>query len=327
MHQRSYAADPRIDGYAHGFKEQTLNGHRVIMHDGTWEGFASALLLVPDTGLGLFVSTNSLGGIDAVTNLIPAFFDRFQPGTRPAPPPQAATSATGPPPAGFYKHTRGAESTIERLLILTTSSRLRVERGGKLAFTGKTWTQLAPGLYQQDGGTQRLAVVRNPSGAPYLATDGPTYERVPWWDTIVFNIGLVFLFVVAALTAVIGIPLVAVVRRRRGRPVRAPRAWRIGRILAWLGSAVGLLFVVLLLQALTGDTSIIYGAPTSVRVLLLLPPPFLALTIAAATTCAVAWKRQHIGVLARAHQVTLLAGMLGLVWFCLHWNLFGWQFG
>ena len=46
-------------------KEQTVNGHRVIMHDGSWEGFQSALLLVPDADIGLFVSTNSIGGIDA----------------------------------------------------------------------------------------------------------------------------------------------------------------------------------------------------------------------------------------------------------------------
>jgi hypothetical protein len=33
------------------------------------------------------------------------------------------------------------------------------------------------------------------------------------------------------------------------------------------------------------------------------------------------------GVVARGHQVTLLLGMLGLAWFCQHWNLIGWQFG
>ena len=59
MHQRSFAPDPRLDGYAHGFKERTLNGHRVIMHDGTWERFASAMLLVPDADLGVFVSTET----------------------------------------------------------------------------------------------------------------------------------------------------------------------------------------------------------------------------------------------------------------------------
>ena len=42
MHQRSFAADPRLDGYAHGFMERRINGHRVLMHDGGWEGFPAS---------------------------------------------------------------------------------------------------------------------------------------------------------------------------------------------------------------------------------------------------------------------------------------------
>src|SRR5947199_25271 len=79
MHTRSFTSDPRIDGYAHGFKERTFNGHRVLMHDGGWEAFVSGLLLVPDCDLGLFVSTNGTGGGDALTDVLPKFFDRFTP--------------------------------------------------------------------------------------------------------------------------------------------------------------------------------------------------------------------------------------------------------
>ncbi|MEV4176845.1 serine hydrolase domain-containing protein [Nonomuraea sp. NPDC049709] len=325
MHQRSFAADPRIDGYAHGFKEQTLNGHRVIMHDGSWEGFQSALLLVPDAGLGLFVSTNSVGGIDAVTQLIPAFFDRFLPGDRAAPP--APSGKSGTPVAGFYKPARTVESTIERVLTLTNSSRLRVEDGGRIAFKGATWRPLGPGLYQQDGGSQRLAFVTNGSGVTYAATDGPAYELIPWWDTPLVNLAVVLLFAVTALTAVLGLPLAAGVRRLRKRPSRTPRAWRAGRLLSGLAGIVGLAFVVMFALTLTGDTSILYGVPPTLRALLLLPPLLLALTVAAVTTTVIGWRQQHVGVLARVHQVILLAGLLLLVWFCQHWNLLGWRFG
>ncbi|MFG6199865.1 serine hydrolase domain-containing protein [Nonomuraea sp. JJY05] len=325
MHRRSFAADPRIDGYAHGFKEQTLNGHRVIMHDGSWEGFQSALLLVPGAGLGLFVSTNSIGGIDAVTELLPAFFDRFLPGERAAPSSPPGKTATSVP--GFYKPARTVESTIEKVLTLTGSSRLRIEGGGKLAFKGMTWSPLAPGLYQQDGGSQRLAFVTDAAGVTYAATDGPAYELLPWWDTPPANLIVVVVFAVTALTAVLGLPPAAALRRLRNRPARTPRAWRAGRLLAGLAGAVGLAFVVMFTLVLTGDTSILYGVPTPVRLVLLLPPLFLALTVAAITTTVIGWRNRHIGVLARVHQVTLLAGMLALVWFCLHWNLLGWQFG
>src|SRR5215472_7885825 len=41
MHQRTYAADPRLNGYAHGFMDRSIDGHRVLTHDGSWEGFES----------------------------------------------------------------------------------------------------------------------------------------------------------------------------------------------------------------------------------------------------------------------------------------------
>ncbi|MFF5108386.1 serine hydrolase domain-containing protein [Streptosporangium sp. NPDC000509] len=316
MHRRTFAADPRIDGYVHGFKEQTLNGHRVIMHDGGWEGFQSALLLVPDVGLGLFVSMNSPGGADATTKIIPAFFDRFLPGKRAVPDGGASVM----PVEGFYKPTRSAESSIEKVVALTGSTLLRVE-GGKLTFRGSTWSPLGPGLYQQDGGTRRLAPVTGGSGVAYVATDGPAYQRVPWWDTPPVNVVIVLLFAVSALTAVLGLPVAAVVGRAKERPV--PRVWRAARVLAGLAAAIGLVFVVLFTLVLAGDTSILYGVPTNVQVLLVLPLLVLALTVAAIAATVRAWRRA--GVLARGHQVVVLAGLLALLWFCRHWNLLGWH--
>ncbi|MEW9552968.1 serine hydrolase domain-containing protein [Nonomuraea sp. NPDC050783] len=327
MHRRSFAADPRIDGYAHGFKEQTLNGHRVIMHDGSWEGFQSVLLLVPDAGLGLFVSANGTGGVEAVTKLLPAFFDRFLPGGGRAAP-AAPPGGTAAPVAGFYKPARSAETTIEKVLALTGSTRLRIDGGGRLAFNGATWSPLAPGLYQQDGGSQRLAFVTDGAGGTYAATDGPAYELLPWWDTPPVSLVAVLAFAVTALTAVLGLPAAAALRRLRGRPRRAvSRAWRAGRLLAGLAGALGLAFVVLFVLVLTGETSILYGAPASLRALLLLPPLFLALAVAASAATAIGWRDRRAGVLARAHQVALLLGLAVLAWFVLHWNLVGWRFG
>src|SRR4051794_966863 len=287
MHRRSFSADPRLDGYAHGFKEQTDNGHRVLMHDGSWERFETALLLVPDAGLGLFVSTNSLGGIDAVSELLPAFFDRFLPGTRPAagPGPDPGAGAARPQPGpvpGFYQPARHTTSTIEKLLTLTTSARLRVEADGTLAFAGKAWSPIGAGLYQQDGGSQRLVFVTGSDGAGYVVTDGPSYQRVPGPQTIPVNLVVLAAFAVLALSAVLGLPLASGVRRLRRRAPTAPREWRAARLTAALAAGLGLVFVVLLTIVLVGDTSVLYGVPPELRALLLLPPVVVGLAITAA---------------------------------------------
>jgi hypothetical protein len=96
------------------------------------------------------------------------------------------------------------------------------------------------------------------------------------------------------------------------------------------GAGVGLAFLVLMTMILVGDTSeYLYGAPMNIRALLVLPIVFAALTIAAIVTTATAVRASAgtVGIVARAHQTTVLVGMLGLVWFCFQWNLLGWRFG
>jgi CubicO group peptidase (beta-lactamase class C family) len=351
MHQRSFAPDPRLDGYAHGFKERTLNGHRVIMHDGSWEGFQSALILVPDRGLGLFLSANSTGGIDAAGPLIDGFFDRFVPAS--SVPTESATAAgagtaagsgtaaadAGARPvaelAGFYVPTRRAQSTVAKLLNLGGASRLRVRENGDVLFQQKTWRAVGPNLYRQVGGTDRqvasidrLAFVTDRGSADYLATDGPVYERVPWRETPLVNLVALGFFAVVAVSAVLGLPAAAAVRRWRRRPSAAPLRWRIGRGLATGAAAVGLIFLGLLVATLVGDTSeFLYAAPLSFRALLVLPLVTVALAAAAAVTTVVAWRPGPAGVLARGHQVILLVALTALIGFLLQWNLLGWRFG
>jgi CubicO group peptidase (beta-lactamase class C family) len=62
MHARQMAAGPGMNGMALGFFEAKANGHRSIGHGGDTICFHSHLVLVPDLGLGLFVSSSGTGG-------------------------------------------------------------------------------------------------------------------------------------------------------------------------------------------------------------------------------------------------------------------------
>ena len=123
MHERSFAPDPRLDGYAHGFKESTINGHRVLLHDGGWEGFISGLLLVPECDLGLFVSVNGTGPV-TLNELIPEFFDRFAPASAASQDAGGASTAATSATPGFYQPTRHTESTVEKVETLLGPRRL-----------------------------------------------------------------------------------------------------------------------------------------------------------------------------------------------------------
>jgi CubicO group peptidase (beta-lactamase class C family) len=322
MHQRSFVADPRLDGYAHGFKEKTVNGHRVLMHDGGWEGFRSALILVPECDLGLFASFNGTGGEVAGGELLTAFFDRF------APPPAGArgtgSADTSAPVPGFYKSTRHNQSTVEKVSTLLGPSRLAVDADGTVRFKGKTWTPQGQGLYRVADGDERLVFLTGGDGRRYVATDGVSYQLMPDSETLPVNLAVLLVFAVPALSTLV-LPIVALIRRIRRRPASSAGDWRLARGFAAGSAVLGVLFLVLLMATLMGNTDeFLYGVPLSFKALLALPLIVLGGAVAATVYTVRGWRGARI--LSRIHQITVLAGMVALTWFLWQWNLLGWQY-
>jgi CubicO group peptidase (beta-lactamase class C family) len=326
MHERSFAADPRLGGWAHGFMDRTVNGHRVLMHDGSWEGFQSALVLVPDCDLGLFVSTNGTGGIDALTDLMPEFYDRFVPATgTPEPVAQSASRATGPQ-AGFYEPARHNESTVEKLTTLLGPSRLTVGDDGTVRFQGKDWLPQGEGLYRLADGTDRLVFLTGSDGRRYVATDGTAFQLLDRPETLPFNLIVLLVFAVPAVTA-LAVPLIGGLRRLRHRPTATSTRWRLARGLAAGAALLGVGFLIGLAAIVIGGShEFIFGAPMSLHLLLAIPIVVLVAATAALACTVTGWRGSGAGVVARVHQVTLLVGVAALIWFLWQWNLVGWQY-
>lgn len=333
MHTRSFTADPRLPGSAHGFQERFVRGHRLLVHDGSWEGFQSALVLVPACGLGMFVSFNATGGGRTLPGVVERFTDHLLPAQGdPSTSPGAAAAAPSttpahpapPPRAGFYTRTRHNESTVERLLVLLDQSRLRVDDDGAVAFAGTTWTAADDGLHRSpDGGT--LVPVDGRTGRHYVVTDGPDHVLLPAADTLPVNLAVLAVAVAASVSA----PAVVGVRRRARRRLSAasPR-WRAARLLTAAASVGGTAFLVALGSVLFGDSSeFLYEVPASFRVLLGAGVAVLGAAATGAVLTALAWRGSGATRAARVHQVVLLTALVALTWFLARWNLVGWQLG
>lgn len=70
---RRWSHRPELPGMALAFQEQSLRGHRGLMHAGTSSGYSSLLAIVPEVGAGLFLVTS--GGSSRLGGSI---LDRFQ---------------------------------------------------------------------------------------------------------------------------------------------------------------------------------------------------------------------------------------------------------
>jgi CubicO group peptidase (beta-lactamase class C family) len=328
MHQRTFAADPRLNGYAHGFMDRTINGHRVLAHDGNWEGFLSTLFLVPDCGLGLFMSANATFGVEALSPVIQEFFDRFA-----AKPAQTAPPASGPAGQlprttardGFYKPARHNESGVEKLVSLLGPLRLRVGADGTVHFGNKDWKAQDDGLYVATDGSNHLVFQTGPDGQVYAATDGPTYELMPTEETLPVNLAVLGFIILAALSA-LAVPLAALVRRLRRRPA-PPAAWRLARTTTAAALGLAALFLVLLFVEVMGDTSaFLYAVPTGFALLLALPILVILAAGAGLVFTVRGWRAAAGRLTARIHQLTLLVAICAFVGFCGLWNLLGWQY-
>ncbi len=116
MHARHQTLDPRLPGMAHGFIEANVHGYRSYGHSGGTVHFLSDMIMIPELGLGVFISTNtSLGGGKVMNGFVRELVKRFFP---PGPdyielPAQHIDAS--PDVFGDYILSRRAHTTVEKL--------------------------------------------------------------------------------------------------------------------------------------------------------------------------------------------------------------------
>jgi hypothetical protein len=143
-------------------------------------------------------------------------------------------------------------------------------------------------------------------------------------QTLPFNLLVLLVFLVPAL-GVLVLPVLWLVRRLTRRPAKGSQWWQAARLTAAGAAGLGVVFLVALTATLLGNTDEFqYHVPLTFRLLLIVPLVVLAGAAAAIGFTVKGWR--GAGVIARVHQVTLLAGLAALAWFLWQWNLIGWQF-
>ena len=242
-----------LDRMELGFFQTSINGRYVIGHLGDTEGFHSSLHLYMDEHVGLYLSVNSGGRQGAAGTLRTAIFrdfsDRYLPyAGAPDGKVDAKTSAEhAKAMAGAWSVSRRADSTFLSLFYMMGQAKVAVGPKGELIVPSilgangrpKEWTEIAPYVWREVGGHDRLAaqvVDGKPVrwswdfGSPFMVFDRiPAGQNGAWLlPALLASIG------VLALTFFYW-PVVALVRRRyktkadiSGKALTASRAARGG---------------------------------------------------------------------------------------------------
>jgi uncharacterized Tic20 family protein len=156
---------------------------------------------------------------------------------------------------GLYDGTRRAETTFLKIVALADQFSVSSDKEGVLQIEGmktqsgelKRWREIAPLVYREINGLERVGFRRDASGAVVEMLPFPAiYEgqRVPWYASKIFIGLLVGGSLVLALLTVLLWPVAVIIRKRYQRPLLSTKS---DRVLYFLSRIVCLAEVVFIL--------------------------------------------------------------------------------
>ena len=242
METRQFELHPMINGLGLTFMEYCMNPVRAIAHGGDTVYFHSDMVLIPDQHVGYFISYNSLGNNvgGGRGEVLRTFMNRYfpSPGEPKIDVGVNTVKSDGRAVSGVYDGTRRGETTFLKILALLSQFSVSSDKDGVLIVEGdknqrgelKKWKEIAPLVYGEVDGLERIAFRRDASGVMREMLPFPAiYEgqRVPWYASKTF-VGLVIggSLVLALLTVLLW-PVAVLVRRKYERPLFSAKGDRV----------------------------------------------------------------------------------------------------
>lgn len=265
MHARTFASNPAMNAMALGFYEETRNGHRIIGHAGDTECFHSDLHLVLDSNVGFFVSYNSAGKgeISNRTELFEQFLDRYFPYQVPPATAPATAAADAKAVSGLYLVSRRLQGNILEASGMMGEARVFGMPDGKImvdalkGFNGqpKKFAEIAPLVYREADGQDKIAFRRNADGGYQLSIDYPfmVFDSVGMLQSKTFNYFVLITSLGIMALALVLWPVNGLLRRHYGKQLQL--SLRDRRLRTWTRFVciIDILFIVFLAMVLSGD--------------------------------------------------------------------------
>ncbi len=337
MHSRQFGLVPELNSMCLGFYEESRNGHRIFGHGGDTFYFHSDLHLMPDAGLGFFVSYNSAGkgDISPRTALWNHFLDRYFPYTPPAAPNLPGAAADAAIVAGRYMSSRRSQANFLRVTSMQEeaavgpadkkSGDIKVE--GLKDFNGevKKWREIAPLVYRAVNGQDLLAFRRDERGRLQLVPNFPAVvlQRASLLQDKSLNLHLI----IACLT-VMGLTLLfwpagALIRRHYHQRLEMDVPQRRGRLWIRLVCALNIIFILAMLHTFSNTEAGALSEKLDLRVNLIQAVGVLGAlgTLLVLIACVRSVRDRNLWAWAKFWNVLVLLACVGFTWFVLYWNL------
>ena len=260
MHSRLFALDPAANAMAYGFYEESRNGHRIIGHAGDTVYFHSDLHLIPDSGVGFFISYNSAGSgqTSPRTILWEALLDRYFPYTPPSQPSLASAKEDAKTVSGTYELSRRIETSFLKAATLIGEFTVAPVGDGMIEvaqLTGpngkpKRWREVAPMTFLEENGRDKLVFKPDQNGRMQLILPYPFFvgQRVGLFENNKVLLAVIGISLLIMLLTLLLWPVAWAVRRHYGHKLELTPVERRLRIAVRSVFVLDLFFIV----AMTG---------------------------------------------------------------------------
>ncbi|MBA3692559.1 MAG: serine hydrolase [Acidobacteria bacterium] len=263
MHSRLFALDPAANAMAYGFYEESRNGRRIIGHAGDTVQFHSDLHLIPDAGIGFFISYNSAGRgqISPRTILWEAFLDRYFPETPFDAPTLDSAKDDANAVSGTYMISRRFESSLFKLLAVLGEASVSANEDGTIAVDAltepngkpKRWREVAPLTFRDVRGQDSLIFKPDQNGRMQLIVPYPfmVFQRVGFRENGKILLPVLGLSLFIMLLTLVLWFVAWLVRRHYGSKLELTTwEWRL-RLAVRIVFALNLIFIAALLGFVT----------------------------------------------------------------------------
>jgi CubicO group peptidase (beta-lactamase class C family) len=335
MHSRQLSLHPEMNGMCLGFYEESRNGLRIIGHGGDTFWFHSDLHLIPQAGLGFFVSYNSAGKgeISGRTALWNHFLDRYFPYT-PQPIERPSTAvADAKAVAGNYISSRRSQTNFFKVTALPDELTVIPEDNGDIKidpvkdFNGqlKKLQEIGPLLYRAVNGQEKVAFRRDEHGRLQMVIGiaAIVYQRAHTLQEKKLNLPLLIgSLAIMALTLLFW-PVGALIRRHYHQRLELDSGMRRARLWIRVVCALDIVFIVGLLLTFSSINPGDLSEKLDLHINLLQGVGVLGAigTLLVLIACIRSWRDSNLWFWAKVWNLLVLLACIGFTWFVLYWNM------
>lgn len=318
---------PAVHAIAHGFFVGRYGNYRSLEHAGDTLWFHSNMVVLPQPGIGVFVSTNTDTG-PALESILPRLiFEHFLTQARPTPPPAPPPgfAKSGQNYAGTWLSERRNDSTLEKPLTVDVA-KTAVTANGQLVLSAgersRRYVEESRDVFRDLDSSDRIQFLRDAHGrlSGFAASYGHVvFDRVTWFDSPATALAALALLLLVCVGALIG----AWGRRTRThqqREARAPARALLFAVFGWTLFFLIAAIAVTMLGAAGND--LVFHFPTPMVWATVIVAYLAALlSVFALFVLPRAWHVRDWSVWRKCRHTAILALMLFVIALLIEWKV------